>query len=219
MELSKKIVVPTYALALKVSSYISVVPVSVKTGLLSSALAPLIGFFTKPSAAIGVYIIRTVVTLLIHPQIALSLLHLPTCAGTIYLATDSRFIKFSIVLIAFILFLSHPIGQASWLYSLYWLPPLIGSFFAVRSIFLRAVFSTLTTHAIGSTIWLYTHHTDILYWHSLISIVWIERVISALILTASYYSVLFIQKHMLRITKKYELSIRAQLPQTEHCHV
>ena len=170
---------------------------------LSSCLAPLIGFFSGVSSAAIVYVTRTIYAVLVTQSMGSSLLHLPTLSGTLYLTTESRLVKALIPLTCILLFLAHPVGCSAWTYTLYWIPPLVLSFLPMRSIFLRSLTCTLATHAVGSTIWLYTHPTTALYWHSLIGIVWIERLISALILTTGYYTILGIIRlaHSLQTTE------------------
>jgi hypothetical protein len=85
-------------------------------------------------------------------------------------------------------FLAHPIGKECLLYSCYWLIPVGLSYLSEPSIFLRSLMSTFTTHAVGSTLYLYTHDTTSLFWHTLIPQVWLERLTSALVLTACYYA-------------------------------
>ncbi len=156
---------------------------------LASCLAPLIGFFSGVSSAAIVYVTRTIYAVLVTQSIGSCLLHLPTLSGTLYLTTESRLAKALIPLTCILLFLVHPIGWSAWAYTLYWIPPFVLSFVPIRSIFLRSLACTLATHAVGSTVWLYTHQTTALYWHSLIGIVWIERLMSALLLTTGYYTV------------------------------
>lgn len=150
-------------------------------------LSPLIGFFSGVGSSFLVYSVRTLFHFIALPSLGACTYYIPTLCGTLYLATNSRLIKFLIPSSCMILFLLHPTGQESGLYTLYWIAPLILSILPIRSIFLSALASTLTTHAVGSTLWLYTHQTDVLFWHALISVVWFERLTYALSITAGYY--------------------------------
>lgn len=158
--------------------------------VLASCVAPLIGFFSGVNSALLVYVLRTASIFIATPQVGSCTLYLPTLCGTFYLSTQSRLLKALIPLTCILLFLNHPIGLISWKYTLYWIPPLLLSFFTVQSIFLRALASTLATHAVGSVLWLYMHQTHQIYWHTLMNIVWFERLVCALILTAGYYAVI-----------------------------
>lgn len=172
------------------------------TGIfLASSLAPLIGYFSNVYTALFVYFIRTAWILIETQSTSLSF-YLPTLSGTFYLSTQSRIAKAFIPALCVVLFLLHPIGSASWAYTVYWIAPIVLSFFSIKSIFLRSLASTLTTHAVGSVLWIYTHHTTTLYWHSLISIVWLERLTSALILTAGYYAIVSIQPILIYARQK-----------------
>lgn len=163
--------------------------IGLKAVSLSAGLTPLIGFFSDVNSALLVYLVRTASILSVAPSMGACSLYLPTLCGTLYLSTQSRLLKVGIPLVSILLFLNHPVGFISWTYTLYWIPPLLLGFLTIKSIFLRAVASTLTTHAVGSVLWIYMHQTSPMYWQTLINIVWLERLIYALILTAGYYVV------------------------------
>lgn len=159
---------------------------------LNQCLTPVMGFFAGTQQNIVIFCIRTLIALCWTGLGFCSFTyHLPTLAGTLFLTTNSRMLRVSLPLLSIILFMVHPVGAKSVLYCVYWLPPLIMSIKMPRSIFLQALASTLTTHAIGSTLWLYSHQTDPLFWHSLLSIVWLERVLFACCMTTAYYGVMY----------------------------
>lgn len=160
---------------------------------LDAAVSPLAGLYGGVQTSCFVYAIRTMLSsLFIHP-LGAAMLHIPTAAASLYLASESRLVRIIIPLICIIAFIKHPIGGSSALYTLYWIVPIIIGSLKAQSIFMRALGATLTAHAAGSTLWLYTHTTTPLFWHALIGIVWIERLMFALCMTASYYGILYLR--------------------------
>lgn len=158
---------------------------------LDAALAPLVGFYAGAQTSCIIYILRTAISALYANPLSAACFHLPTAAASLYLSAESRLLKLLLPLGCMIAFLIHPVGNASWVYSLYWIPPCIIGASATHSIFLRALGATLTAHGVGSTLWLYTHATEPLFWHTLIGIVWLERLTFALCMTAGYYGILY----------------------------
>ena len=152
---------------------------------LASFLAPCVGFFARPSSCIGVWLIRTLFSL---TGFSLSTLfvHIPTLAGSLVLSSDSKLLKISVPLFCMGAFIAHPVGAESFLYTLYWIIPAILGCFSGTSIFLRSLASTLTTHAVGSCIFLYTHTTTSTFWNLLIAQVWYERLLSTCVLVVAY---------------------------------
>ena len=154
---------------------------------LAAVCAPLLGFFAKPQTTLTFFGLRTALALITGHFSC----YIPTLAGSLVLSTQSRVVSVLIPLTCMGLFILHPIGSASWLYTLYWLIPIGLSTSSQPSIFTRALISTYTTHAVGSVIWLYTHVTTPVYWHTLIAQVWFERLAYAGLLTGSYYVILY----------------------------
>ncbi len=174
---------------------------------LNQCLTPVIGFFAGTKENILIFGARTAITFFWTGMgVAAFTYHLPTLSGTLYLTTTSRIVRAAVPLACILLFIAHPVGSASIVYTLYWFPLLLMSFKLPQSIFLRSLASTLTTHAVGSTLWLYSHQTDPLFWHSLISIVWIERLLFASCMTAAYYGVTYAQARLNRHTKELQAS-------------
>lgn len=159
----------------------------------SQALSPLSGLYGGVKASTIVFLVRSIASLSLSSMgmFAASLLHLPTFFGSFYLASKSKLARVSVPLICIILFLINPIGQQASLYSTYWLIPIAIALLNPQSILLQALGSTFTTHAVGSIIWLYGAKLTAVEWNALISIVWAERLLFALSLTAAYYSIEF----------------------------
>jgi hypothetical protein len=151
---------------------------------LAHCTAPLLGFFCASSTIWYAFILRSCITYLVQAQFSL---YLPTLGGTLWLSSKSRLFKMAVPALCIGLFASH--AQASPLVTCYWIIPLILSFAPKRFIFLQALASTFTTHAVGSVLWLYTHNTDPLFWNALLWWIPFERLCYALILTTSYYGV------------------------------
>ncbi|MBA3751368.1 hypothetical protein H0X06_01015 [Candidatus Dependentiae bacterium] len=155
---------------------------------LTHALTPLTGFFGNGIHIVVAYMVHTAITGL-YGSIGFNLFnHMPTFCGALFLATDSRFLKASISTLCIVMFLLHPIGRECAFYTLYWIPPLIISFLPRSPLFIQALGSTLTTHAVGSILWIYSHNTTVAFWQTLMCCVWIERLLFALVLAGSSYA-------------------------------
>ena len=182
---TRSLLLATSALLLKVISIL--VPLFSTPWGIGSIFAPIIGFFTSTLSCIGLYAIRTVFVLALYGDLAIGVTYLPTLAGSLALATQSRTFKVAIPALCIGLFVIHPIGHQSVLYTTYWLVPMIIGLMMKPGIFLRSLASTMTTHAVGSVIFLYSHSTTSIFWHALIARVWYERLVYALLLTLSYF--------------------------------
>ncbi len=184
METTRKISLFGLSLLLKLLSFVSY--------SLTACFTPIVGFFVKPHTCLTLFGLRTVLSLITGSFSW----YLPTLAGSLVLSSQSRVLSTMIPLLCIGLFLLHPVGSLSWQYTLYWLIPMGLSLSSQPSIFTRALISTYTTHAVGSVLWLYTHVTTPVYWHTLIAQVWFERLAYALILTGSYYVITYCIKHL-----------------------
>ncbi len=130
----------------------------------------------------------------------LSLLRLlPLPLAAFYFGSKSK-LKSLIALLSIFLFVIHPIGRLAWIYSLYWLIPIIASFFPHR-LFLKSLGSTFTAHAVGSTIFLYTFGLTPQIWLSLIPVTFIERVGFSLGIYASYFIFNFTLNYLVKLLK------------------
>ena len=112
---------------------------------------------------------------------------LPMLFATLYFAKYSRNRLFGAVvpLACMVLFVINPIGGQAWAYSLYWLIPAI-ALMLPEHLFFRALGATMTAHAIGSVIWLYTFPSTPEFWMALIPVVAFERLLFALGISGSY---------------------------------
>lgn len=129
-------------------------------------------------------------------MLALSIWHIPTLCGMIYLATFNRpswsSKAYGIILPVYcmVIFWLHPVGRIAFLYPLYWVIPVLGVYFGEKSLFIRMLGTTFTTHAVGSIIWLYSGLlAEPSAWNTLIPIVACERFGFACIMTGVVYAV------------------------------
>lgn len=159
---------------------------------LSQAVAPTTGLLFNRDQNIMLFLSRVVLFLFngFNPLFTL-LYHIPTFFGALYLNTHSKLAKSLLPILSIILFLFHPfiISQDIYtkLYCIYFAIPILIAIFNTKSIFLKCLGSTFTTHAVGSIIWLYTHNLDQNIYYNLINIVWVERLLFALVMTGTYY--------------------------------
>ena len=84
-------------------------------------------------------------------------------------------------LLCILLFILHPIGRSVWFYSLFWLIPLILTFFPLPkfSLFSRALASAFVDHAVGSVIYLYLLSIPAHFWIQAIPHTILERLFIA----------------------------------------
>ncbi len=78
---------------------------------------------------------------------------------------------------AIIGFLASPIGREVWYYPLFWLIPIVMSFYKEKSVVANALGATFTTHAIGGALWIQFFAPPASVWIGLIPIVIVERTI------------------------------------------
>jgi hypothetical protein len=106
--------------------------------------------------------------------------------AALYFGTKRRSVAF-VALACMVLFWLHPIGNTARVYALFWLIPLLASFFR-QNIFARSLGATFTAHAIGSTAYLYAFNLPAEVWFGLIPIVAFERLLFAIGMTVFYYA-------------------------------
>jgi hypothetical protein len=112
---------------------------------------------------------------------------LPMLFAALYFAKYSRNRLFgaAVPLFCMALFILHPVGGQAWIYSLYWLVPLI-ALLLPEHLFLRSLGATMTAHSIGSVIWLYSFASTPAFWMALIPVVAFERLLFALGISGIY---------------------------------
>jgi hypothetical protein len=139
---------------------------------------------------------------LAFPASIITLLHLPTLAASLFAQQSlknnipSKIFISTFVMCCAILFIVHPVGSVVLFYPLLWLP-IVFSLFS-NSLFFRSWGITLSAHAVGTIMYLYTHPTNPVYWLQLMPIAFVERLSSALVLylvsTTIHYFISMITK-------------------------
>lgn len=109
----------------------------------------------------------------------------PMLFAAYYFAKGKNPLGIGLPLVCMGLFVMHPVGGQAWVYSLYWLIPVIAVFLPQR-LFLRSLGATFTAHAVGSVVWLYAFQTTPAFWVALIPVVAFERLMFASGITVSY---------------------------------
>lgn len=99
---------------------------------------------------------------------------LPTFGAASAYQKQHWFWSILVPLVCQILFWSHEVGSAAWLYATYWFIPMV-LFFTAGTIFTRATTAVFVSHAIGSVIWLYSGNIAPSVWIALIPVVFVER--------------------------------------------
>jgi hypothetical protein len=179
---------------LKVASYIGIAKISglMKISFLvgsqmiwfsaSNAVLPLAGAFGGVMGSGLVFLMRQLIHLCVSKTVSLSFLAfcVPGLCASLYWATHHYAVRLLLPIACMGLFIAHPIGAQSFVYSLYWLIPVVLFFVPQRSLFLQALGSTFIAHAVGSVIWLYTVPMTAATWTALMPLVLFERVAFAL---------------------------------------
>jgi hypothetical protein len=144
----------------------------------SSIALPLVGAWSSiptiiTTCACG-FLVRLAFGASMMPMLAF---WIPGLCAALYWQLPSKFYRIGLPLICMILFVVHPVGAAAAPYAVYWFIPLIIAALRSRSLWLDAMASTFTAHAIGSVIWLYTVPMSAGAWLALIPIVACERLL------------------------------------------
>ncbi len=148
-----------------------------------NSVVPLSGAFLGLGGSTMVFILSILIRMVLDGGLfPLSyLVHfIPGLCASYYWASRSIGIRLLLPIACMILFLIHPIGNAVWIYAMYWLIPIVLYFVNTKNIFAQALGSTFTAHAVGSVMWLYMMPMSIAFWYALIPVVLIERLLFAL---------------------------------------
>lgn len=98
----------------------------------------------------------------------------PMMFAALYFGRKTR-LNVLVPIIAIIAFVAHPVGREVWFFSLFWLIPIVCSFFQERFLLARALGATFTAHAVGGALWIYFVPLPAAVWVALIPIVIVER--------------------------------------------
>lgn len=165
---------------------------------LNTMVMPAIGAHISISRLLSIFSIRTCIHILTTSSLsAVSFLYyLPSLCGAFYFKTlindqaslIQKIVCSMIPLMSMALFITHPIGGAAYLYSMYWIIPAVIALLPIKSVFMAALGSTLTTHAIGSLMFLFIMPMNVHFWIALIPVVCVERCVYACGITVIHYA-------------------------------
>ncbi len=166
-----------------------------QTFTLFQMIGPLPGFFLGPVIGVIAVLISELVsfvTLGKTVELINILRLLPMLAAAYYFGTAGKMRKYSLIIpiLAIALFVINPIGSQAWVYSLYWLIPIICALVKPNSLFFKALGTTFMAHCIGSITWLYfVNPMTPELWLALIPVVAVERFAFATGITVSFVAV------------------------------
>lgn len=152
----------------------------------AAVLLPLAGAFGGISGSLGMLGMGLIMRCLFFGAMPLAFLgyHLPGFFASLYWANDSKIMRIIPAVLCMILFLAHPVGaQCAW-YSLFWLIPMIASFYS--GIFFTALGSSFTAHAVGTLVWLYAGQLAPADFALLVPVVIVERLMIAVAMVMVY---------------------------------
>lgn len=159
----------------------------------SSMIKPLSGAFGGPLAAVFSCALGLSISVFVKHTICWEIfaLHIPGLCAALYWTGNSilsRSINAIVPIICMALFIAHPVGSHAFVYSLWWCIPVLFSFYAHKSVLLRAVGSTAVAHAVGSVMWLYlVNPMTPSAWIALIPVSLAERLIFSCGMVCAYY--------------------------------
>ncbi len=181
--------------------------------------APATGFFLGPFLGAASVFLSQVTAFVLFGR-AFSLFGIarlvPMLLAAFYFGTRKKRLVAVVPLACMALFVLHPVGRQAWFYSLYWLIPIAATLFKNR-LFIKSLGSTFTAHAVGSVAFLYLIPTTPALWVALIPIVFMERMLFAAGISASF--VLFntvlswvesrIPAHIVNVDPRYVVRLSA----------
>ena len=189
---------------------------------LGNCIGPAVGRYGGRWSALLYYLLLTFIRIFTLKSFSISLVvyHIPTLCGALFFSSiapyhQSPSKKFRIIavllpLVCIVAFSLHPLGNHAVLYTLPWIFSSLIACGISHNIFLVSLATTLTSHAVGSVMWLYTHPLSAEVWLALIPLVCLERVVLALGLTsccALYEIGVQPVKQFLYSYKKHSLSL------------
>ncbi len=162
----------------------------------TNSVLPLAGAFGGVMGSGLVFFIRQLIHFMFFKTVSLSFLAfcIPGLCASLYWSTQHYTIRLLLPIVCMGLFVIHPVGAQAFVYSLYWLIPVVLFFIpqTQKSLFLQAFGSTFIAHAVGSVIWLYTVPMTAAMWMGLMPIVLFERIAFALGMVIAHYVISFI---------------------------
>lgn len=161
---------------------------------LFQTFGPLPGFFLGPVLGVTAVLVSEIISFVMLGKAtnALNLLLLlPMLGGAYAFATfGKQKLSLAIPVLAIILFNLSPVGREAWVYSMFWLIPIICELISrvhfKNSLFLRALGATFTAHAVGGAFWNYFATMTPQMWIALIPVTAVERLSFAIGITISF---------------------------------
>lgn len=140
-------------------------------------VVPLSGMLSGVAGSFLVFAGSCITRFFFNSSLSLHLLayHIPGLFASLYWACNHWVIRLLPSVACMILFLVHPIGSSAVLYACLWAIPVAIFFTRSTNLYLNALASTFTAHAIGSVIWLYTMPMTADQWLGLIPLALVER--------------------------------------------
>ncbi|MCX5921917.1 MAG: hypothetical protein NTX86_01155 [Candidatus Dependentiae bacterium] len=105
--------------------------------------------------------------------------HIPGLFAALYWKNSSLLFRVGVPLTCMGLFILNPVGGQAWVYSLYWLVPVVLTLARKKSLFAESLGATFMAHAVGSVIWIYADPMTPAVWYGLVPVVFVERVVFA----------------------------------------
>ena len=185
----------------------------------NNSVLPLAGAFGGVMGAGLMFVVRQLLHLIFFKTLSLSFLAfcVPGFFASLYWATNHYAIRLLLPLTCMGLFAIHPVGGQAFIYSLYWLIPVVlycipqrfirQSFSEGGSLFLQALGSTFIAHAVGSVIWLYTMPMTAGIYLGLMPVVLCERILFAAGMVIAHHVLSFVFGAIDRVEQDSVISV------------
>jgi len=159
----------------------------------TSIIAPLAGAFGGLASCVAVFGLSMGLKFVFGGlSLAYLFYHIPGLFASLYWASSSFLIRLMVPLACMVAFIAHPAIGAGWVYSLYWFIPVVIYFLRTENLFLQALGSTFTAHAVGSVVYAYADPMSPEIWLALIPVVIVERLIFASGMVIVYHVITYI---------------------------
>jgi hypothetical protein len=113
--------------------------------------------------------------------------------GALFIRAANVVVHILIPVTCMYLFISNPVGNPAWAYTLYWLIPvtlwLTQQYSYLSNPVAYALQSTFVAHAVGSIMWLKAGIISTGFWLALIPVVAVERLVMALGMVLAFYAI------------------------------
>ncbi len=172
---------------------------TLKAGLYTTLFLPVAGPYLSWTIVAMPFFLRIIAIACIGAPATLYALcyGLPSLMGSLYFKAyheiltgkthyAAKTFQVTVPLACMALFIMNPVGSKASLYTLYWIFPCLFPLMPHRSTFLAALASSLTMHAVGSVLFIYSFPTISTFWIGLIPLVFFERFAHALAITTLY---------------------------------